>query len=394
MPLLDDRGRLFGKVNLIDAAVALFVLLLIPLGYGAYALFRDPPPVIAAVAPRTVKNVKGEMIEIQGENLRPFLRATFGPYPVEYLFATPDRAKLTVPELAEGDYELILYDEAQEVARGGTVSIRAPAPPARPPDPLAAVAVVGAFHLDAADVGAVSTGARFPATRDSKNPATDWIEIVAVRPPVAATIPLVDSHPVAVQFSDRKQVEARVRLQGHMAGRELTFGDKRVLPNVELLLPREEPPRPAGQPDATGEGVSRPPAKAKPPITFVIHRIHPEQTTPVDVQVRFIVRPDVLALVQRDIVQQRSDPFRTLLPQVLSLDPKMTLTGDTKNDLKEGTVQVVEGLVRFPAVRTADGWSYDNRVIRPGTDIAVETPAWGLIGNVLSMAVRSDAAKR
>ena len=38
MPLIDDSGRLFGKINLIDAAVGVVTLLLIPLGYSARVL--------------------------------------------------------------------------------------------------------------------------------------------------------------------------------------------------------------------------------------------------------------------------------------------------------------------------------------------------------------------
>lgn len=116
MTLLDDRGRLFGKVNLIDAAVVLLVLLLGPLGYSAYVLFRAPVPVISGVTPTTVTGRKGEMIDIKGEHLRPFLRAYLGTTVVEYLFASPDRARLTLPELPAGAYDLILYDEAKEVA--------------------------------------------------------------------------------------------------------------------------------------------------------------------------------------------------------------------------------------------------------------------------------------
>ena len=48
MALIDEQGRLFGKVNLIDALVALVALLLIPLAYGAFLLFRAPVPCHAA----------------------------------------------------------------------------------------------------------------------------------------------------------------------------------------------------------------------------------------------------------------------------------------------------------------------------------------------------------
>ncbi len=53
MSLVDDRGRVFGRYNLVDVAVAFVLLGLIPLGYGAYALFRTPLPKLTVVEPAT-----------------------------------------------------------------------------------------------------------------------------------------------------------------------------------------------------------------------------------------------------------------------------------------------------------------------------------------------------
>ena len=46
MAIVDDRGRLGGKVNLIDAVVAFLILILIPVAFGAYLLFRTPQPTL------------------------------------------------------------------------------------------------------------------------------------------------------------------------------------------------------------------------------------------------------------------------------------------------------------------------------------------------------------
>lgn len=484
MPLLDDRGRLFGRVNLIDAAVAVFVVLLVPLGYAAYVLFREPAPVVTTVAPRAVNNVKGEVIVIEGQHLRPFLRAFLGTTQIEYLFASPDRAKLTLPEIAAGEYELILFDEAREiarggkitvqpppapslssavprivrnvkgevvdiegqylrpsfraflgrqrveylserpdqarltlpempigvyelvlfddtkeVARGGTISVQVPPPPPRAPEPRATVTVVGSFNpLDMADVARVRVGARFPATYERQHPAlNDSLEVLAVRPPVSAAVPLVDNNPIAVQVADKQQVVALVRLQGRLVGKDFTFGEKRVLPGVDLVLPRAPRVAPRGRPTSAVSETpppGGPQARPQLPLAFVVQRVYPERTTPVDVRVRLAIKPEVLAIVQRDVGPGSSDPFRAFYPQVLSLDLKMVLTGETKNDLKEGPVQIAEALVRFPAVRTVDGWAHENRLIRPGGDVAIETPAWMLIGNVLTMEVRGESGSQ
>ena len=39
-PIVDRDGRLFGRVNLVDAAAAGFVLVLLPLAYAGFLLFQ------------------------------------------------------------------------------------------------------------------------------------------------------------------------------------------------------------------------------------------------------------------------------------------------------------------------------------------------------------------
>ena len=49
MPIIDERGRVFGRFNLVDAAVGLLVLVLLPAAYGAYRLFKEPLPTLTGV---------------------------------------------------------------------------------------------------------------------------------------------------------------------------------------------------------------------------------------------------------------------------------------------------------------------------------------------------------
>src|SRR6185503_12067781 len=112
MPLIDDRGRLFGKVNLIDATVAVVVLGLIPLAYGALLLFRVPVPKITSVAPAQVVEHQSGTIQITGEDLRPFLRARLGTFEsAGFLVQSPNVAEIKLPDLPAGTYELVLSDE-------------------------------------------------------------------------------------------------------------------------------------------------------------------------------------------------------------------------------------------------------------------------------------------
>lgn len=136
MPLIDERGRLLGKINLIDAAVGLLFLFLIPLTYGAYALFRTPSPQITAVEARTL-NDQGWRVKLRGKDLRPFLRAFAGRHMGEFLIESPSRAEVQLPKLEAGTYDLALYDQAQEVVRlvgaltiapGGALRVLEPPP--------------------------------------------------------------------------------------------------------------------------------------------------------------------------------------------------------------------------------------------------------------------------
>ena len=51
MTIVDERGRLFGRFNLIDAGVVFVLLVLVPLAYAAYRLFRPDPVRIESVEP-------------------------------------------------------------------------------------------------------------------------------------------------------------------------------------------------------------------------------------------------------------------------------------------------------------------------------------------------------
>jgi hypothetical protein len=131
MPLIDSRGRLFGRLNLIDAAVVLFALLLVPIGFVTYRVFRVPNPQIAAVSPETLLPGSDMRIRLTGRDFRPYLRITVNRSGEAFALVngTPDstegrllvetptlmEAKLP-PELAPGTYDLHVFDEGQQVA--------------------------------------------------------------------------------------------------------------------------------------------------------------------------------------------------------------------------------------------------------------------------------------
>ncbi len=158
MPVIDDRGRLFGKLNLVDVITVAVILGLIPLAYGAFVLFRAPIPTITSIEPTRVKQGDVTTLKVTGTGLRPFLVATFGIQESNgFLVQTPTIAEVRTPEdLPPGNHDFVLYDQAKEVLRiPGAVTVfpaRVPSAPARwirpsprIPPPLLQLRLVGEF---------------------------------------------------------------------------------------------------------------------------------------------------------------------------------------------------------------------------------------------------------
>jgi hypothetical protein len=118
MAIVDERGRVAGKVNLIDAVVAFMILILIPVAFGAYLLFRTPTPTLTGVNPPNLNQGPNLRAEVQGENLRPFMRVSFGNQQAKSFEIQSTRgAMVDLPDIQAGTYDVVLYDHMQEVSR-------------------------------------------------------------------------------------------------------------------------------------------------------------------------------------------------------------------------------------------------------------------------------------
>ena len=127
MTVLDDRGRLFGRVNLVDAVVLGFIVLLIPVAYGTWLLFRPKPVRITSVTRVTLSKEEQRIanplraaakLKVKGSGFTPMLRAWIGPEPsLGFTFEDPTSADVIVAPMAPGEYDVALYDGGQEVAR-------------------------------------------------------------------------------------------------------------------------------------------------------------------------------------------------------------------------------------------------------------------------------------
>ena len=86
--------------------------------YGAFLLFRTPRPTIVSVVPATLLEGSRQRLEIDGTNLRPFMRVSFDTTPAKsFLIGSTKYALVDLPDLKPGTYDVVLYDYMQEVAR-------------------------------------------------------------------------------------------------------------------------------------------------------------------------------------------------------------------------------------------------------------------------------------
>ena len=159
MALVDDRGRAFGRFNPVDVFVFALVVVMIPIAYGAYALFRTPPAKLRGIEPKQFTMGPNLRVRVNGTNLRPFMRVSFSTVQGRtFMIGSTATAEVDLPDLDPGAYDVVLYDYAQEVDRlpkALTILPRAMAP-------TVTVSVDGRFvGLNQAQVDALRPGAKF-----------------------------------------------------------------------------------------------------------------------------------------------------------------------------------------------------------------------------------------
>lgn len=138
MTLMDDRGRLLGRLNVIDLAALILLVALLPLSYAASLLFQPARPTIESVGQTDITNAERRIVaggsllsaklKVRGTGFTPMLRAYVGDEPaLAFVFETPNSADVLVGPLPPGPHDLSLRDGVQEVARApGAVRIESP----------------------------------------------------------------------------------------------------------------------------------------------------------------------------------------------------------------------------------------------------------------------------
>jgi hypothetical protein len=206
MAIVDERGRLGGKVNLIDAVVAFLILVLIPVAFGAYLLFRTPQARLTALNPASLYQGPNLRVEVQGENLRPFMRVSFNDQQGKsYAINSTRGAMVELPDLNAGTYDVVLYDHMQEVHRLPKALTILPLAPV----PTVEMEVTGAFKgLSSDRVKGLKAGDRLP-------PRGDFVaQVVSVGTPTPSMVTLnVGTSVVHVPIADKTDLPAVLKVK-------------------------------------------------------------------------------------------------------------------------------------------------------------------------------------
>jgi uncharacterized protein DUF4330/IPT/TIG domain-containing protein len=385
VPLIDDHGRLFGKINLIDATLAAFVLLLIPLAYGAFLLFRLPTPKITSLSPVNVapppgRSVKDTVVKINGENLRPYLRVNVGSAEAQFLLQSPSVAEIKLPDLPAGTYDVALFDEGQELFRKpDALTIVGPA------SLKIDVQTLGAFvGLDRATAALIAMESKFepPVAR-----------VLALRPPEPGTqrVKLGANLAVIATQPGEIRVPAIIRLNCGVVNGECSVGGVAVAPHATISLPL-----------VIQQGNDKPAQLGVEQLNFLIDEVRPLDAPKIfptkavaTVHVRFVAAPEVVDVMKSSDVDvsgpgAEAPEERAILTEVGSDRQRVTALARTEGLLHHSLELQQPALaftckVRVPIVYTATGWSYKERPVKVGAPFTFETVNGAMMGWILDM---------
>jgi hypothetical protein len=337
MANLDDRNRVRRRFNLLDLAVVLIVVGLIPLAHGAFVLFTVPAPSLKAVEPPSVPFAHEFRVKVTGEHLRPYMRVSLNDMQGRlFLFKNRDSAEVVFGDIPPGQYDVVLYDFSQERARLTKALTVAP-----PPLPTTKLDVVGFMNAvtkpsaQALRVGTVLGGIAEIMTINAPGPGMARITSGAS----LIEVPLPESFVVPMRLRIACNLESGPDGLGQCRGAGTPVG-----PGVYLHL------------DVDGRR-----------LPFLISEVRPA-VDPILIPVR---------------VRLASEPASASLVKPGDVD-----FGVAQNPAADGAVAT--GVVtrdrwlslRVPAFPTLDGWSYMGKVIRVGGPLTFMTTRYQVTGTI------------
>lgn len=397
MSLIDDRGRVAAKWNVIDLAVVLLIVVMIPVGYGAFVLFRKPDPTITAITPTRVPEAAPPHIRVTGANLRAFVRARVGGYDSPLAVESPTRADLRLPDgVLPGTYDVTLYDEGRELARlPNALTVVPTPPPPKPPPPVtiappspseAQVQIVGAFvSVTAAEARQLRSGVALARAISSTELERRVATILTARPAEPALQPVrVNSTAVVLaQMTRALQVPAILRVRcTTTADLRCTFGETAVeQPSLLSFV------IPTGKPDQPGTSVTFRIDQVRAvnsPMTFP-----PLGPAEVTVRVQFVGTADVVDRLKA------GDVDRIGGATLIALDSTRVPVAGTSTAV--GAIEVpqtylsVNGTLRVSAIYAGGVWQYDGRPLSAGDAFGFRTLRYSIAGTITDAQVPAAA---
>jgi hypothetical protein len=118
--MIDRRGRLFGKINIIDLGVLLIIFLLGYFAWQIYYIANYPAPVVKEISPRIIARNAKTIVRIYGENFDKdtvvsLSRGDLGKYePTTYV--SPNELEIEIRDSKpEGIYTLVVVNKANKM---------------------------------------------------------------------------------------------------------------------------------------------------------------------------------------------------------------------------------------------------------------------------------------
>ncbi len=363
MTFIDDRGRLFGRFNLVDAAIGAFVLLLLPIAYGTFLLFRSAVPRVTSVArvPITMEERRlaggsrlSAKLKVKGSGFRPMLRASIGDAPaLGFVFENPNSADVLVGEAAPGTHDLVIYDGVQEVARAAkAVTIQA-VPPAR-------IRVAGTlFDLDEATARALRPSAAMPGATTSQGEIVRLGEVLPGRHRFT-----IGDRSVDVAMAERWERQVIMVLQCDLDpnGGDCAVGGTTLaaasLPVIRLVGPSSVL------------------------LSLAIDELFPVGPPRLaTARIRFAGAGEMLDLIR---VGDRDS----------TLDERAATVTAVERRRVDNGLATLDATVTLGADESRDGWRYRGRIASPGAPFTLTTDRYVLGGSVIGLTVDAKGTER
>lgn len=405
MTLIDDRGRLFGRLNLVDAGVVVLAIVAAAGLLVAYRVFRLPlGPAVNSVAPATQAAVNGARIELHGRDFLPFLRVFVrrsgnaglvhdiarpadaftlaNQTQATWVVESPVLAEVRLPDgMSSGTYDLVFANETRQLSIAPAAFTLTALPSSLVQTATAIVRLEGAFtQVTPADVPRLAPGARVTSGR-----ADESVEILAVSPSQPDLVPVAAGRgAVPAAVDGRVRVPASLRVHCTVAESRCLLGGAALAPGdaVRVHVGAQE-------------------------VRYVVDELVPDfadADAEADLTVRFVLPPAEAALMKPGDLDAPDASSAARGPRtsavLASIASRSTLTGRALETVDQQPHWVEEPEVRLDAVLRVpvtrlDGVAfYKGQALKGGGTIAFETLTYKARAWVLAVSVHARAKGR